>query len=123
MRRAVFWIPALTVALLACSDGHSAREQATIDEAMASLEEAPKRIRTEVLRTCEKWMHKLRRCEDPAVRLDQMECWLETGLPHLKRALKRNMGQRARDRKTLQHQSLCMDRRGWRHREPTKDFF
>ena len=51
-----------------------------------------------------------------------MECWLEMGLPHLKRALKRNMLQRARDQKTLQHQSLCMEKKGWRFRKPTKTY-
>jgi hypothetical protein len=110
------------LALVLCSCGIPAEEQKTTDKAMETIDEAPERIRREVLRTCNKWMHSQRTCKDEEVRLAQMECWLEMGLPHLKRALKRNMHQRARDQKTLQHQSLCMEKKGWRFRKPTKTY-
>ena len=112
----------LALALLSCSGGYTSEEQATIDKAMATVNEAPSTIRIEVLRTCEKWKHTQRPCEEDAVRLAQMECWIDMGLPHLKAALKRNMRERARDRKTLQHQNFCMEQRGWRFRRPTRDY-
>lgn len=122
MRRAARWIPALVLTLVACSEGLSSAERNTIAKAMKTVEEAPERIRTEVLRTCDKWMHLRRACKDPIVRLNQMECWLEMGLPNLKSALKRDLRNRARDQKVLQHQSFCMERRGWRFRSKTADY-
>ncbi len=122
MQTTLLRISILALALVSCSDGFTSEEQATIDKAMATLKDAPQTIQTEVLRTCEKWKHNRRPCENDAVRLAQMECWIEMGLPHLKAALKRNMRPRARDRKTLQHHNLCMERRGWRFRRPTKNY-
>ena len=123
MRHAVWWVSALVVTLVACSDGRSSKDRATIEKAMKTVEQAPERIRTEVLRTCDKWMHQRRACENDVARVAQMECWLEMGLPHLKGALRRNLRQRTRDRKVMLHQNICMERRGWRFRKPNPDYF
>ena len=122
MLRAALPVALLALGLLACSEGLSSKEQKIIDEAMASLEQAPPEIRNDVMRTCGKWMHSRRACDEQTVRLHQMECWLEAGLPHLKSALKKNLRFLARDRKTLQHQSVCMEKRGWRIRNPGEKY-
>ena len=122
MLRAALPVALLALSLCACSDGLSSRQKATLDEAMASLEDAPAQIRNEVMRPCDKWMHSRRACDEQTVRLHQMECWLEAGLPHLKSALKKNLRFLARNRKTLQHQSVCMEKRGWRIRNPAEKY-
>ena len=116
MLRSALPVALLALSLFACSDGLSSRQKAIIEEATASLENAPAQIRNEVMRTCDKWMHSRRACQEEVVRLHQMECWIEMGLPHLKSALKKNLRFRTRDAKTLQHQSYCMEKRGWRIR-------
>ena len=123
MRHAAWWIPALVLTLVTCSDGLSPKDERTIKRAMKTVEQAPERVRTEVLRTCDKWMHQRRACEDNDARVAQMECWIEMGLPHLKGALRRNLRQRTRDKKIMLHQNICMENRGWRFRKPNKEDF
>ena len=123
MRRAPRWLISLVLTLVACSEGLSTEDQRTIDEAVETVEQAPERVRAEVLRTCDKWMHPRRECQEDEARLAQMECWLEKGLPHLKGALRRGLGQRMRDKRVMLHQNVCMERRGWRFREPNPEYF
>jgi hypothetical protein len=120
----------LLVVLLALACGSSEPEKQTaIDErqvrhyrALITLEAAPKRVREEVLKTCDKWKHIDHPCVDEEVRAEQLDCWLEEGIPELQHALGFRTGPRARDLKVLLKQNLCMEMRRWRKLEPGPDF-
>ncbi|NIV73767.1 MAG: hypothetical protein GWN37_02720, partial [Gammaproteobacteria bacterium] len=73
-----------------------------------TLEAAPKRVREEVLKTCNKWKHLDRPCVEEEVRADQLECWLEEGIPALQHGLGLRRGPRSRDLQVLLRQNLCM---------------
>jgi len=119
----------LLVALLALACGSSEPEQqpegdernALLNRAMITLDAAPKRVREEVLKTCDKWRHIDHPCVDEAVRIDQLECWLEEGIPQLQHALGRRIGPRSRDISILLRQNLCMEQRRWRKLERGPD--
>jgi hypothetical protein len=89
---------------------------------MITLEAAPERVGDEVLKTCDKWKHIDHACVDEEVRAEQLECWLEEGIPALRHALGRKMGPRARDLKVLLMQNLCMEMRRWRKLKKGPDF-
>jgi hypothetical protein len=120
----------LLVAFLVLACGSSEPEQQTVEDernallnrAMITLEAAPKRVREEVLKTCDKWKHIDHPCVDEDVRIDQLECWLEEGIPKLQHALGRRTGPRARDLNVLMMQNLCMEQRRWRKLERGPDF-
>jgi hypothetical protein len=112
----------LVAALLALACGSSEPErpsaaeeqQALLFRSMTTLEAAPDRVREEVLKSCDKWKHIHHPCVDQDVRTDQLECWLEKGIPALELNLKRRIGPRTRDLNVMREQNLCMERRGWR---------
>jgi hypothetical protein len=119
----------LVVALLAVACGGSeepqgspmdAEEDARLERAMASLDDASDRVRAEVLRTCDKWRHLDRPCVENEVRRDQLDCWLAEGLAKWKNAMKRGMGPFGGDRTTMRVQNLCMEKRRWRKIERSK---
>jgi hypothetical protein len=119
----------LLVALLALACGSSEPEKQTVDDeqnsllnrAMITLDATPKPVREQVLKTCDKWKHIDHPCLDEEVRIDQLECWLEDGIPELQIALTQRIGPRARNTKILLKQNLCMERRRWRKIEPGPD--
>jgi hypothetical protein len=121
----------LLVGLLALACSSSEREQQKAEEeehkarlwrAEASLDAAPKPVREEVLKTCDKWKHIDHPCVDEEVRKDQLECWLEEGLPALQIGLARRIGPRARNHSVLLRQNLCMEMRRWRKIKPGPDY-
>ena len=119
----------LLAALLALACGSSKPEkqtvgderQALLNRSMITLEAAPKPVREEVLKLCDKWRHIDHPCVDEDVRIDQLECWLEDGIPALQHSLGRRIGPRARNGNILLRQNLCMERRRWRKLEPGPD--
>jgi hypothetical protein len=120
----------LLAVLLALACGSSEPEQQTAEDeqrarhykAIITLEAAPKRVREEVLKTCDKWKHIDHPCVDEEVRADQLDCWLEEGLPTLQHALGLRRGPRSRDLQVLMKHNLCMEQRRWRKLEPGPDF-
>lgn len=119
----------LLVAFLALACGSSEREERTVDDernallnrAMITLDATPKPVREEVLKTCDKWRHIDHPCVDEEVRVDQLECWLEEGIPQLQISLTRRVGPRARNLNVLMMQNLCMEKRRWRKLERGPD--
>ena len=119
----------LLVALLALACGSSKPAKKTVGEeqeerlnkAMITLETTPKPVREEVLKLCDKWRHLDHPCVDEDVRIDQLECWLEDGIPALQSVLARRMGPRARNTAVMLRQNLCMEKRRWRKIEPGPD--
>ena len=119
----------LLVALLALACGSSESEKRTVGDeqnarlsrAMITLDATPKPVREEVLKTCDKWRHIDHPCVDEEVRIDQLECWLEEGIPELQIVLTQRVGPRARNLKVLMKQNLCMERRRWRKTESGPD--
>jgi hypothetical protein len=120
----------ILAALLALSCGSSEPEKQAVDaertallnRAMITLDATPKPVREGVLKTCDKWRHIDHPCVDEEVRIDQLECWLEAGIPELQIALTQRVGPRARNLKVLMKQNLCMEKRRWRKLEPGPDF-
>ena len=120
----------ILVVLLALACGSSEPEKQAVDDektallnrAMITLDATPKPVREEVLKTCDKWRHIDHPCVDEEVRIDQLECWLQDGLPALQIVLLRRMGPRPRDLAVLLRQNLCMEQRRWRKLERGPDF-
>jgi hypothetical protein len=92
-------------------------QQALLSRSMTTLEAAPKQVREMVLRTCNKWKHLDHPCVERDVRIDQLECWLEEGLPALQFNLRRRLSPRMRDFNVMLKQNVCMEKRRWRKLE------
>ena len=88
-------------------------ETARLDSALISLDQVTKRVRSEVLRTCDKWSRRDQPCVENAIRKDQLECWIEAGSVAWGAAQKRGHGPFSGDKKTMTHQNVCLQRRGW----------
>jgi len=97
------------------------KRQAIVDQAMASLANAPEEVQVAVLRTCDKWLHRDRECDAHEVRLDQLKCWLSDGSRVLESAQKRGVRQRATMRAAMRSQNVCMEARRWRLRSRDED--
>ena len=112
---------------LACGSSEPVQQSAEdernarLTRAMGTLDAAPAPVREEVLKTCDKWGHFDHPCVDEDARIDQLECWLQDGLPHLQQVLSRRMGPRARNVSVLLKQNLCMEKRRWRKLERGPD--
>ena len=119
----------LLAAFLALACGSSEPEkqevgderEALLNRSMITLDAAPKPVREEVLKLCDKWRHLDRPCVDEDVRIDQLECWLKDGIPALQHSLGRRVGPFARNSNVLLRQNLCMEKRRWRKVEPGPD--
>jgi len=98
------------------------KQQQRLTKALESLSTAPDRVRVEVLKTCDKWKHIDHPCDEEQVRTEQLECWLEDGLPYMKRISKRRFRDRARALNILLRQNLCMELRRWRKLKRGPDF-
>jgi hypothetical protein len=82
--------------------------------ALESLEKTPVLLRKELLRTCDKWRHLDRPCDDEEVRRNVLECWVDKGERIFEWVEKRNMRQRAAAMRTLLEVNTCMELRRWR---------
>jgi hypothetical protein len=129
MTRLRFLVPTLLLLLLlaACGDDSGepevdAEQSARLDRALATLDSTSERVRREVLRTCDKWFQPDRPCVDNAIRIDQLDCWLEAGLRRWQFAQKKSMGPFGGDRVTMIAQNVCLQRRGWRRKHPEEQF-
>jgi hypothetical protein len=135
--RVLDWVPMarhalalLLAAFLALACGSSDPEKQKVGDernellnrSMITLEAAPAPVREEVLKLCDKWRHLDRPCVDEDVRIDQLECWLEEGIPALQHSLGRRIGPRARNSNIMLRQNLCMEQRRWRKVERGPDF-
>ena len=119
----------LLAALLTLACGSSEPEKQTAEDernallnrAMFTLDATPEPVRREVLKTCLEWRHLDHPCVDEDVRIDQLECWLEEGIPALQSFLARRMAPSARNLQVLLKQNECMERRRWRKLEAGPD--
>ena len=75
-----------------------------------------------MLKACDKWSDIDRPCIDEDVRRDQLECWLEEGMPALQLVLRRRIGPRSRNLNVMLRQKPCMELRRWRKLERGPDF-
>ncbi len=113
--------------VLACGSSEPAKQaaddakNALLNRAMITLDATPGPVREHVLKTCDKWRHIDHPCVDEEVRIAQLECWLEEGIPELQIVLTQRIGPRARNTKVLMKQNLCMERRRWRKVERGPD--
>ncbi len=107
------WAAAALLLLAACGD-RDALPEATVESAEATLSEASAEIQDRVRKTCERWHDGQGGCDSDAVYADVLSCWLEKGLPVLQTAIDNGVRPRQRNRRTVMHHSLCMERRGWR---------
>jgi hypothetical protein len=82
--------------------------------ALESLEKTPELMRTELLRTCDKWRHLDRPCDDEEVRMNVLECWVDKGERIFVWVEKRKMRPRAAAMRTLLEVNTCMELRRWR---------
>lgn len=109
--------------LLACGpeerpgspDGRGA---AFFADALASVEATPDPLRSELLRTCDKWRHLDRPCDDEALRRDLLECWVDRGQGIFAWTEVRKMRPRARAMRTLIEVNVCLEQRRWRKIRP-----
>jgi hypothetical protein len=108
-----------TALLLACGSGDPAplrgdRGSEFYAAALASVEKTPDLLRQELLKTCDKWRHLDRPCEDEEVRRQVLECWVDKGERIFEWVEKRQMRPRARAMRTLIEVNVCMELRRWR---------
>jgi hypothetical protein len=89
--------------------------------ALESVEKTPELLREELLKTCNKWRHLERPCDDAEVRRDQLECWVEKGERILAWVEARSLRPRARIMRTLLEVNVCMELKRWRKVTPGPD--
>jgi hypothetical protein len=89
--------------------------------ALESLDKAEDLVRQAVLATCDKWQPRDRPCDPEQVRRDQLECWIDKGVPIQKYVEARAWRPRARARRVLLEVNLCMEQRRWRKITPGRD--
>jgi hypothetical protein len=90
--------------------------------ALASVEKTPDLLRQELLKTCDKWRHLDRPCDEEAVRRDVLECWVDKGERIFAWTEGRKMRPRASYLRTLLEVNICMESRRWRKIKPGSDF-
>jgi len=122
MRRRVALLLPLVAVALGCGDDTLQGPEA--ERVLKTLDTvASEAVRTEVLRTCDKWKRlDDAPCVEADVRRDQFDCWLHEALPRLQGFKKQGTRPRARDRGTMRLQNLCMEQRGWRFVSPSGYF-
>ncbi len=88
--------------------------------ALASVEKTPEPLRGELLRTCDKYRHRDRPCDEELARRDLLECWSDKGEYTFTWGERRKVAPRALHLRTLRKMNVCMERKGWRSGpEPT----
>jgi hypothetical protein len=79
-------------------------------------------VRQELLKTCDKWRHLDRPCDEEQVRRDQLRCWKEKGERTLAWVQARGVRPRASYLRTLLEVNVCMELKRWRKLKPGPDF-
>ena len=82
--------------------------------ALKSVEATEDPLRQELLRTCDKWRHLDRPCDEEAVRRDLLDCWVDKGQRILVWVEGRQLRPRARASRTLLEVNTCMELKRWR---------
>ena len=91
----------------------NAELQPLYERAWESLREAPKRVRVDVMRSCNQWRHRDMPCDPWLVRRHQLECWIEDTEAEMRHAYSLKLRQRPTFQKILRRQTVCMGDRGW----------
>ena len=89
--------------------------------ALESVEETPELLRAELLRTCDKWRHLDRPCDDEELRGELLECWVDKGQRIHEWVQKRGLRPRAATMRTLLEVNTCLELRRWRKLERGPD--
>jgi len=89
--------------------------------ALESVEKTPDLLRQELLKTCDKWRHLDRPCDEEEVRRDALECWVDKGERTFAWIEGREMRPRARTMRTLLDVNVCMELKRWRKLRPGPD--
>ena len=90
--------------------------------ALENLDKAQDLVRQEVLATCDKWHQFDGSCDEEQARRDQLECWIDKGVPLQKYVDARNWRPRQRAWRQVLEVDVCMEQRGWRKVKPGRDF-
>lgn len=112
--------------LQACGPEQRAAEPAErgpefFDAALASVEQTPDLLRGELLKTCDKWRHLDRPCDEEEVRRDVLECWVDKGQATFAWVEGQKLRPRARTLRTLLEVNVCMELKRWRKLRPGPD--
>jgi hypothetical protein len=99
---------------VSCGDLRSDPDAERRAAAQTSIDQISETLRDRITLTCERWQDALEECNSERVYEDVLDCWTESGMPHLKAALEKGTRRRARERRVMLHHSLCMEERGWR---------
>ncbi len=126
--RVVFVVAAFAVAALLQGCGSEQRAADPADrgpeffaDALASVEQTPELLRGELLRTCDKWRHLDRPCDEQEVRRDVLECWVDKGQGTFAWVEGQKLRPRARTMRTLLDVNVCMELKRWRKVQPGPD--
>ncbi len=116
----------VTALLLACGSEEPAplrgdRGPEFYAAALASVEKTPDLLRQELLKTCDKWRHLERPCDEEEVRRAVLECWVDKGERIYEWVAKRQMRPRASAMRTLIEVNVCMELKRWRKLRPGPD--
>jgi hypothetical protein len=114
---------ALSAAALLLGCGSEPEPAATAEgdplaPALAGIEALPDPLREELLRTCDKWRHLDRPCDEESVRRDVLECWAGKGERIYAWAQGRGIRPRSVYLRTLTEVNTCMELRRWRKLAP-----
>ena len=94
------------------------REAESLAAALAGIEKLPDPLRQELLRTCDKWRHLDRPCDEERVRRELLGCWAAKGERIYAWAEGRGTRPRAIYERTLIEVNLCMELARWRKLTP-----
>jgi hypothetical protein len=100
------------------SAGPAERAPAFFAAALASVEKVPEPLRQELLKTCDKWKHLDRPCDEERVRRDLLACWVDKGERIFAWTEARRLRPRARYQRTLIEVNVCMELKRWRKVQP-----
>jgi|SRR3990172_3076813 len=90
--------------------------------ALASVEKTPEPLRAELLKTCDKYRHRDRPCDEERLRRDLLECWSDKGERIFVWTEGREMGPRAQYLRTLLEVNICLEYKGWRKLQRGPEF-
>ena len=85
------------------------------------MPQRPDLLRQELLKTCDKWRHLERPCDEEEVRRAVLECWVDKGERIYEWVAKRQMRPRASAMRTLIEVNVCMELKRWRKLRPGPD--
>jgi hypothetical protein len=89
--------------------------------ALESLLETPPLLHGEMLKTCTRWRHLDRPCDDEEARRDILECWVDKGQAIYQWVEGRKLRPRASAMRTLLEVNVCMELKRWRKLRPGPD--